>query len=145
MGTSIATTQHAATSAAAVRPAPRDRARPRSQADAQIAQRISPGSTSGTRRRLAHGWSGRVSGCHKTAAEPQPMTASGSAQMRAVPDGSRQENRARRHRRTSSARPNPPSSSVGSPMYQMTQYRVSSAYSRPGSTGRCSRRCRPAT
>src|ERR1700689_31261 len=89
VGTSSAATQNAATTDAAVLPAPRARPRPRNQADAQVAHKISPGSTKGTRRRLAQGWSGTVSGCQRTAAEPQQMTASGSAQTRVAPDGAR--------------------------------------------------------
>ena len=70
MGTSSARTQQPATIDAAALLAPRDRARSRSQADAQTAHKIMPGITRGTSRRLAHGWSGTVCGCHKAAAGP---------------------------------------------------------------------------
>src|ERR1022692_1574255 len=90
VGTSSAPTQHTATNEVAAIPAPRSLARPTSQAEAQIAKTIRPGSTSGTSRRLADGWSGAMAGYHRTAADPAQMIASGSPQARADPAGSRQ-------------------------------------------------------
>src|ERR1700729_2662914 len=145
VGTTSAATQHAPTKDQAAVPAPRSLARPTSQADAQIAPRTIPGRTSGTSRRLAHGWSGTVAGHHSTAAAPQPMIASGNAQLRAAPVTSFQVSRARKVRRTSRARPRPPSRTAGAPTYQVTQYSVSSAYVRVGSTGRGSSRCASGT
>ncbi len=69
-GSSIAPTQNAPTSVAVTVPAPRSLALRLSHAAAHTASRISPGITTGTSRRLAHGWSGTVNGCHRTAAEP---------------------------------------------------------------------------
>ena len=112
-------------------PAPRTPARPVSQAATHTAARIRPGSTAGTSRRLAHGWSGTVPGRHRTLTVAQPIISSGRAQIRAVPDGSFHVMSARTTRRASSARPNTPSSRAGKPMYQITQYSVSSAYSPP--------------
>ncbi len=54
-GTSRAITQQTATMAAATGLAPSRRPRSLIQADIQVAVRIRPGSTTGTRRRLAHG------------------------------------------------------------------------------------------
>src|SRR6266567_4092730 len=95
-GSSIAPTQNAPTSAAVTVPAPRSLARRVSHAAPQAASRIRPGRTTGTSLRLAHGWSGTVNGCHRTAAEPPRMTASGSAQFSPAPEASRQVSRARR-------------------------------------------------
>ena len=55
-----------------------------SQAAAQIAPRIRPGSTNGTRRRLAHGWSGATAGRYSTVTIDQSAIISGSAQTRAA-------------------------------------------------------------
>ena len=63
------------------------------------------------------------------------MIISGSAQIRAYPL-SRQVSRARRHRRASSAIPIVPRITAGTPMYQITQYRLSSEYWRRGSIAR---------
>ena len=71
-----------------------------------------------------------MSGAHSTTADPAQTIAIGSAQSRQRRSGSRQVSSARRQLRTSAATATPPSSRVGRPMYQMTQYRVCSEYSR---------------
>ena len=63
VGTSIAATQNAPATAAVTGCAPRSRARRASQDAAHSAQMISPGITITISRRLAHGWSGTMSGC----------------------------------------------------------------------------------
>ena len=143
-GTSSAITQHTATTEPARRLAPSLRPRSLIQADAQMAVRISPGRTTGTSRRLAQGWSGMMPGRHRTVTVTHPMIISGSAQIRAAPV-SRQVSSERRHRRASSARPRVPRMTAGTPMYQITQYRLSSAYCRCGSMARCASFCSSAT
>ena len=96
-----------------------------SQAHAQIAPRIRPGSTNGTSRLLAQGWSGETAGRYSTETITQPAIASGSAQILAAAVGSCQVSSALRLLLASSARPNVPSRTVGRPMYQNTQYRLS--------------------
>ena len=122
VGISSDATQQDATAAAVSRAWP---ALSFSHADAQMAQRINPGAANGTSRLLAHGWSGEVAGRHSTVTITQTAIISGSAQTLAAPRGSRQVRRALRPRRTSAARPNAPSSTAGTPRYQMTQYRLS--------------------
>ncbi len=117
-GSSSATAQQAATAPCEICPAPRARARRTSQPHVQTAKSTSPGSTTGTSRRLAHGWSGTMPGFHKVVTTAQPMTRTGRPQIRAAP---------RRNLRASCAAPNVASSTAGSPMYQITQYRLSSA------------------
>src|SRR5690348_1154633 len=69
----------------------------------------------------AQGWSGTVSGRQSTANRPQPMMKAGRASARAAPLGSFQVIRARVHRRATMASPMTPSSSAGTPRYQITQ------------------------
>ena len=141
VGTTMARTKQAAARDTAVSPAPRSLARRSSHAATQTAHRMNPGSTSGTRTRLAHGWSGAVCGSQSTITVVQAKIKSGSPQARAAPSASAHRRSARTQRRTSRAIPNPPRSSAGIPMYQMTQYRLSSAYERVGWTGRPSSFC----
>ena len=96
-----------------------------SQAAAHSAPRIRPGSTNGTSRRLAHGWSGETAGRNSTVTITQIAIISGSAQTRATALGSDQVSSAFVHRRARIARPNAPSSTAGAPRYQITQYRLS--------------------
>ncbi len=102
---------------------------------------MNPGSTSATRVWLTHGWSGTVCGSQSTTTVVQAKIPSGSPQALATPSSPPHCSRARTHRRASRAIPNPPSSRAGMPMYQMTQYRLSSAYERVGSTGSPSSFC----
>src|SRR5580693_10161895 len=125
VGMISAAAQQQATAAETARPRPSRTARSFSQADAQIAPRIRPGSTNGTSRLLAQGWSGETAGRYRTETITQPAIASGSAQILAAAVGSCQVSRALRLLLASSARPNVPSRTVGRPMYQNTQYRLS--------------------
>ena len=92
--------------------APRLRACPVSQAAAHSAQPVNPGSTRTTSRRLAHGWSGTMSGCHRIATEPSrrfQAAAPSCARLRPGPAGQQgakglareqgQTERAEQHRR----------------------------------------------
>ena len=127
VGTARATAKQAAATDTATVAEPRFLARPASQADTQIAPRMKPGSTRGTSSRLAQGWSGTVSGTQSRRNVAGTRISSGSAHTRARPLSSVQVSSARPQRRTSRARPKPPSSTAGIPMYQVTQYRLSSA------------------
>src|SRR5262249_28976439 len=140
-GTAIAPTHSAATRVVVMAPAPRCQARRVSQAADQVPSRISPGNTTGTSRRLAHGWSGTVNGCHSTAADPPRITASGSAQVNPAPDASGQAPRGPRPPRTRIAAPKALSRPVAIPAYQIPQHRVSSEYSRVGSLRMPAIRC----
>jgi len=91
-----------------------------------MAPRIRPGSTNGTRRRLAHGWSGATAGRYSTVTTDHSAISSGSAQIRTAASGSFQLRRAFVALLARTARPNAPSSTVGTPRYQITQYRLSS-------------------
>src|ERR1035441_235906 len=66
VGMSSDATQQQATTAAVARLRPSWPARSFSQTDAQMAPRIRPGSTNGTSRLLAHGWSGETAGRNST-------------------------------------------------------------------------------
>jgi hypothetical protein len=110
-----------ATRAAVVFERPSSAAWSFSQVTAQIAPRIRPGRTNGTSLRLAHGWSGATAGRYSTVTITHSAIISGSAQARAAPVGSSQLIRALVPRFASAARPRAPSSTVGTPRYQMTQ------------------------
>src|ERR1700691_3527507 len=114
-----------ATAALVARPRPSSAAFCLSQAHAQIAPRIRPGSTNGTSRLLAQGWSGDTAGRYRAETITQPAIASGSAQILAAAVGARQVSSALSLLLPSSARPNVRSRTVGKPMYQNTQYRLS--------------------
>jgi hypothetical protein len=62
-----------------------------------------------------------VPGRHSTLAVIQPIISSGSTQIRAALNGSWPVMSAPSSRRVSSASPHTPSSTAGSPMYQITQ------------------------
>jgi hypothetical protein len=124
VGMSSDATQQKATTAAVARLWPRWPARSFSQTDAQTAPRTRPGSTNGTSRRLAHGWSGETAGRYSTVTITQTAISSGSAHTRAASPGSRQVVKARTPRRANTARPNAPSSTAGAPRYQTTQYKL---------------------
>src|SRR5439155_8422840 len=72
-GNARASTQQADTSVPARRPAPTSAERSRTREQTHSARQIRPGSTTGTSRREAHGWSGRIAGIHSTATVDQPM------------------------------------------------------------------------
>src|SRR6202020_1616739 len=57
---------------------PRPRTHPTSHAQAQTASRITPGSTAGTMRRLAHGWSGVIDGRYRNVTIVHANVISGS-------------------------------------------------------------------
>ena len=125
VGMSSEATPQEATTAEVMRVRPSWAAWSFSQVAAQMPPRISPGSTNGTSRRLAHGWSGDTAGRHSTVTITHRAIISGSAQTRAAAPGSFQVTSACAHRRASIARPNAPSSTAGTPRYQITQYRLS--------------------
>src|SRR5206468_6266266 len=81
-------TQQAATAALVILVRPSSAACSLSQLAAQMPPRIRPGSTNGTRRRLAHGWSGATAGRYSTVTMLQSAIMSGSAQTRAAAVGS---------------------------------------------------------
>src|SRR5206468_9724226 len=114
-------TQQAATAALVILVRPDSAAWSLSQVAAQMPPRIRPGSTNGTRRRLAHGWSGATAGRYSTVTMDQIAIISGSAQTRAAAVGSFQVRSDFVHRLASTARPNAPSSTAGTPRYQITQ------------------------
>src|ERR1700685_592488 len=124
VGMISAAAQQQATAAETARPRPSRAARSFSQADAQMAPRISPGSTNGNSRLLAQGSSGATAGRYSTETITQPAIASGSAQTLAAARGSCQVSSAFRHLLARSAVPGVASSTVGRPMYQTAQYRL---------------------
>ena len=126
VGMSIETAQQEAIRTAVALVRPSWAAWSLSQAAAQMPPRIRPGSTNGTRRRLAHGWSGATAGRYSTVTIDHSAIISGSAQIRAAAVGSFQVRSALVHRLARTARPNAPSSTAGTPRYQITQYRLSS-------------------
>ena len=126
VGMSSEAAQQQAMMTAVARVRPSSAACALSQVAAQIPPRIRPGSTNGTRRRLAHGWSGATAGRYSTVTMVQIAIISGSAQTRAAAVGSFQVRRDFVHRLARTARPNAPSSTAGTPRYQITQYRLSS-------------------
>ena len=73
---------------------------------------MKPGSTVGTSRRLAHGWSGVIAGLYSVVTMAHAKIIRGSTQVGACP---------RRHLRASSAAPSVASATAGTPMYQKTQ------------------------
>ena len=126
VGMSSDATQQEATTLEVTRVRPSWAAWSLSQLEAQMAARIRPGSTNGTSRRLAQGWSGATAGRHSTVTITQIAIMAGSAQIRAAALGSFQVSSAFVHRRARTARPKAPSSTAGAPRYQITQYRLSS-------------------
>lgn len=80
-----------------------------SQEASHTASRSRPGSTAGTRRRLAYGWWGVIAGWYRKARVAQPNTRMGSTQTGASPFT---------HRRPSIAKPTTANAMVENPVYQ---------------------------
>ena len=114
-GTMRAAAQTPTTPPLTTLPTPRARSQPVTQRMAQTARSRNPGSTAGTSRRLAQGWSGVIAGRYSVETMDQEKTSRGSVQAGAP---------RRTHRKMRTTAPAVPRITAGMPMYQNTQCRL---------------------